>query len=917
MENLQQSHTDFPLEFGRYYLLSPLAKGGMGALYLAAAGEAGMPRLVAIKTVLPHLADEEYKARFRDEAKVVVKLAHSNLVPVFDAGTVGGELFVAMEYVAGQDLRAIWNRCAQKRVAFPVDVAVYLIRELCRGLAYAHSFPTLGLVHRDVSPPNVMVSYSGEVKLTDFGLATSTIKTEKTAPGVVYGKVSYMSPEQARGEELDGRSDQYALGIVLWELLTGRQLYPSQQDKPKALIDRAKNEEAPLPSTATKRVGAELDVICSKSLSPLAENRYKNLSEMQRDLTKWLSKHAPTTDSSRIQGFLRELFIEDIEAEETRNSELLDTLKKGVTRFGGRSKLPLRQQGKTGRRADDRGAQSIDRRLDEDRRNENKGVGSRENPLGTEELVGSVLDGRYRVERLIGEGGMGRVYSAEHVEIAKRVAIKVLHPVYQSMPDLVERFRREARAAASIGNKHIVDITDSGTTADGSAYFVMEYLEGKDLCDVLEEKGALEIPVARELILQVCDALASAHAAGIVHRDLKPENLLVTHTRSGAPFVKILDFGIAKNIEAEEARERKLTTPGVAVGTPEYMAPEQAAGRPADVRSDVYSVGAILYEMLVGRPPYSGENFMEILSAKATVDPPLVNSLNPQIPQDVSDVVAKSMARNPSERPQTMLEMSELVSRFSSEPTYQSPEDSHRIATRAMPAMTADLPVMEAKQSRWLLWSALTVLALAGAAAAVYFSGVLAPQPAPAFQYFDAAPDAMADAVPDAPIDARPIDASRKLLDAAVETDAAKVETVASSSQSSAPKLTKKERRAKAKREAASALNKALAGKKKYKWRTTRQSAKLALRKAKDAGDSGIARRANYLAALSEFQLGNNRAAYGYVKNAGSSSSTLLLHGHILTKLGKKSAARNMYQKVLAKDPKGKNGKAAKLALQE
>src|SRR5499425_2711178 len=219
--------SDFPRKFGKYHLLAPLAQGGMGALYLATAGDSFLEKLCVIKTVLPHLADAEYVARFRDEAKVVVKLSHGNLVPVFDAGQVGGEMFLAMDFIEGKDLRAVWNRCAQKGTAFPIPVAVHLIKELARGLAYAHSFEGLSLVHRDVSPPNVLLSYSGEVKLTDFGLASSTLKLEKTAPGIIYGKVSYMSPEQSRGEPLDGRTDLYASGIILWELLTGRQLFPS------------------------------------------------------------------------------------------------------------------------------------------------------------------------------------------------------------------------------------------------------------------------------------------------------------------------------------------------------------------------------------------------------------------------------------------------------------------------------------------------------------------------------------------------------------------------------------------------------------------------------------------------------------------------------------------------------------------
>jgi tRNA A-37 threonylcarbamoyl transferase component Bud32 len=201
----------FPRRFGPYVLVKPLARGGMGALYLALRGQAGMDKLCVVKTALPHLADRSYLQRFRDEAKVVVRLSHGNLVTVFDAGEVKSELFLAMDFIEGKDLRAVWNRCAQKGTAFPIPVAVHLIKELARGLAYAHSFEGLSLVHRDVSPPNVLLSYSGEVKLTDFGLATSTLKLEKTAPGVIYGKVSYMSPEQAPGRAA-GRAHRHLLG---------------------------------------------------------------------------------------------------------------------------------------------------------------------------------------------------------------------------------------------------------------------------------------------------------------------------------------------------------------------------------------------------------------------------------------------------------------------------------------------------------------------------------------------------------------------------------------------------------------------------------------------------------------------------------------------------------------------------------
>jgi serine/threonine protein kinase len=694
----------YPRKFGKYHLLGPLAQGGMGALYLAVGGDRGLERLMVIKTVLPHLADAEYVARFRDEAKVVIKLSHGNLIPVFDAGLVGGELFLAMDFVEGRDLRAVWNRCAKKQVAFPIDVAVYIVKELCRGLAYAHAFPDLHLVHRDISPPNVLVSYSGEVKLTDFGLASSTLKLEKTAPGIIYGKVAYMSPEQARGEKLDGRSDMYAAAIVLWELLTGRQLFPPGKDQPQDLLARAKNPEPMRPSKRAPRVPVELDEICLRALSPSKDDRYPDCDAMRMALQTWLAQNAPTTDGTRMAQFLVELFAEDIQRERAERNDMLARVRtraltmpptdefrmiiengarpdavpgaaeladgSAVDYPAGRHEAPVRKPGSVGRRAGDRQVEVTDRRQAPDRRNVQTKPTTTEHSGGAvavlarrveqveddaePDLIGSEVDGRYRVIELIGEGGMGKVYLAEHVEIGKRVALKVLHPSYSRMPDLVERFRREARAASKIGHPNIVDVTDSGTTADGSVYFVMEYLEGVELGSVIERGGALDVARALRITGQICRALSAAHREGIIHRDLKPENIFLITRDGTADVVKVLDFGIAKTTEAEAARERRLTSPGMAMGTPEYMSPEQAAGRAADARCDVYALGAIMYEMVTGVPPYCGDNFMEILTKKATQDPPPPGLVRSELPSQVSDLVTAAMARNPDDRPQTM-----------------------------------------------------------------------------------------------------------------------------------------------------------------------------------------------------------------------------------------------------------------------
>jgi serine/threonine protein kinase/predicted negative regulator of RcsB-dependent stress response len=650
----------------------------MGALYLAVHGQRGLEKLCAVKTALPHLAGKSYVQRFKDEAKVVVRLTHGNLVGVFDAGQVHGEIYLAMEFVEGKDLRAVWNRCAQKGIAFPLPVAAHIVKELVRGLAYAHGFEGLRLVHRDVSPPNVLLSYSGEVKLTDFGLATSTLKLEKTAPGVIFGKVSYMAPEQARAEALDGRCDIYSAGVILWELLTGRQLFAAGARAPDALeqeqddlLEKVRHPHIVAPSKRAIRVPPELDAITMKALAVRPEERYQTGEELRSDLAAFLARTAPAMDGHQVAHFMRELFGDIISREREERQALMASASALLDAPGDSQTTPAPPpSSETAAKADRADTAPLGRR------------GKPEMP-GDEgsRMVGALLAGRYHIKRLRGEGGMGRVYEAEHIEIGKRVAVKVLHPAYSRTPDLVERFRREARAASRIEHPNVVNVTDFGTTPEGSLFFVMEYIEGIELGLLIHREGPLAINHALRITEQMCAALQAAHDAGVIHRDLKPENILLVgpsnaRTPSGngaqppaeavaaAPdLVKVLDFGIAKSDEIDDSPRigKRLTRPGVAMGTPEYMAPEQAAGHPADPRSDIYAAGSILYEMLTGVPPYDGDNVMEILHKKANEPPRPIVELRPDVPAPVVALVERAMARNPGERPQSMAELARQI----------------------------------------------------------------------------------------------------------------------------------------------------------------------------------------------------------------------------------------------------------------
>ena len=653
----------FPRRFGSYVLLKPLARGGMGDLYLAIGGARGMERLCVIKKVLPHLVAPDNVKRFRDEAMVVVRLSHGNLVTVFDAGRRDDEIYLAMDYIDGKDLLAVWNRCAEKRVPFPVDVLVYIVKELARGLGYAHAFGGLNLVHRDVSPANVLLSYTGEVKLTDFGLATSTLKLQHTAPGIIFGKLSYLAPEQARSEPLDGRTDIYAAGILLWELLTGQQLFPvkappgngspERRDATADALARLRNPNVVPPSSITSRVPPELDRIVMRALAAERAFRYQNGEELRADLAAFLAKTAPETDADRLAKFMRPLFADEIVSEEAERHELvqhannlLSTVVRGPAGPSPAAPAPTGSPAPSGAVGSAAAA-----------------LGS--NPGGDDPRIGSTIGGRYLVRRLCGEGAMGRVYEGHHVDIGRRVAIKILHSNFRHSDELVERFRREARAASRIGHPNIVDVTDSGTTADGAFYFVMEYLDGISLESLMGRERTMAAPRAIAIAAQICRALQAAHAADIVHRDLKPANVMLVNHREEEDFVKVLDFGISKHMDMQAAGPRRagITRPDVAVGTPIYMSPEQAAGISADARADIYAVGGLLYEMLSGVPPCDGDDVIAVLSRKATEDPVPLRQRRPEVPPRLEVVVMRALARNPGERQPSMAVLKdELVS---------------------------------------------------------------------------------------------------------------------------------------------------------------------------------------------------------------------------------------------------------------
>ena len=320
----------------------------------------------------------------------------------------------------------------------------------------------------------------------------------------------------------------------------------------------------------------------------------------------------------------------------------------------------------------------------------------------TDPRVGTVVD-KYRIMGPISSGGMGTVYRGEHALIGKEVAIKVLRKEFQSHEQLVRRFLMEARAASMIRHPNIVDVFDFGVTMDGCSYCAMEYLEGPSLADVLDEQGALPLYRIVNILVQVTRALAACHEAGIVHRDLKPENIMVT-PRQGRrqlvtlpmdndddlvlerepfyDFVKILDFGVAQVQESTAALDEESRAQGVIFGSPDYISPEQALGHVVDHRTDIYSLGVILYEMLTGDVPFHGDTAQEVMLAHVRTPPSPPSDLRPDldIPHEADKLVMEAMAKRPEHRISSMAQFLQGLKRCLGKTLYR--RDLHRALSR-------------------------------------------------------------------------------------------------------------------------------------------------------------------------------------------------------------------------------------------
>ena len=312
-------------QFGPYKLIERISVGGMAEVYKATEhGVEGFERTVAVKRILPHIAeDDEFITMFKDEAKIAGQLQHGNIAQIYNLGQQGDSFYIALEYVAGKDLRNIFTRCQQQGRAMPIAQACFIVMKVGEGLDYAHNKRDkhgrhLNIVHRDVSPPNVLVSYEGEVKLIDFGVAKAAGRVSRTQAGILKGKFGYMSPEQVRGMPLDRRSDVFSLGVVLFETLVGQRLF--QGDTDFATLEMVRTVDVPAPSSKNPEIPKDLEAIIMKALSGEPETRYQTAMELHDDLQAFMFQHGMFYSRKDLAAWMRKQYAREIELEKDKST---------------------------------------------------------------------------------------------------------------------------------------------------------------------------------------------------------------------------------------------------------------------------------------------------------------------------------------------------------------------------------------------------------------------------------------------------------------------------------------------------------------------------------------------------------------------------------------------------------------------
>jgi len=607
----------------RYEILECLGTGGMGAVYRAR--DLTLQEDVALKVLRPEMGDDlEMGQRFLAEIKLARRVSHPNVCRIHEYGQDQDLRFISMEIVDGVDLR----RLVSSSLGLPLPEALDLAIQAAEGLQAIHD---VGIVHRDLKTPNLMRDRHGRVKVMDFGIAKQArgpAAASLTATGMILGTPEYMSPEQAGAGKVDERSDLYALGVVLFEMVTGH--VPFRGETPMATALMQIREAPPLDGPAAAGIVDDLLPLLRRALAKDPAARFQTAREMalamaalrERFGASPRSAAAPTSIGSHptvVEGALPTQKGEPTWHEATRSTGALGPQGQDTALVGG--ELAPTQAPFPTRRS-------------------------------TTFAAGDVIAGRYRVVRFVAQGGMGEVYEADDLELGGKLALKTVKPEIAAQAGAIDRFKREIAMARKVTHPSVCRIFDLGRhrSADGIevTFLTMEMLTGVTLSDRIRARGRLGPAEVLPLATQMGKALDAAHAAGVVHRDFKCSNVMLVSTSTGERAV-VTDLGLARAI-APDHETAALTGTGDVVGSPAYMAPEQVAGEDIGPAADVYAFGIVLFEMVTGRWPFVGDTPLSTAAKRLTERPPSPRTIVPDLDGRFTDTILRCLERRPPDR---------------------------------------------------------------------------------------------------------------------------------------------------------------------------------------------------------------------------------------------------------------------------